>query len=99
MSFESDQRFRNWKADIDKRCQDHLETNPDEKPTAIEKFKPIRGYDHGEKTVIQVLPSVYEKGSFGVWQDGVLIEMFYGPLAQRDATSFMNKLINGDSKE
>jgi hypothetical protein len=93
MSYESDKKFVQWKKEIEKRCLEHLQKHPEsnppkpaEKPTPREK----------SKTNVTVLESPYCPGSWSVWQDGVEIEVFQGPLAQRDALRLATRISNGE---
>ena len=92
---DKDQAFRDWKKELDDRCNEHLQKFPEHKPkksTSLQKFAL-------PNTIVQVLESSVDLGSWNVWMNGNLEKTFWGPLAQRDAASFANDLLNPPSRE
>lgn len=89
-SEESDTKFREWKKEITKRCEEHLAKHPEYKPLKppLPKVQP--------NTVVSVRESIITKGLWSVWVDGHLEQQFEGPMAHYDATKYANRVLNQD---
>ena len=93
-----DREFREWKIDIDRRCQEHLEKTPEPKvclydqrylppiPANVDKIKL-------EKIQVQVFESVVRPGSWVVYKNSEKIMTFFGENAKQNATKFADELL------
>lgn len=89
---EADQKFRDWKKEIEERCNEHIQKHPEHKP--VRPSKANKGFAI-PNTVVQVQESIVNKGMWNVWKNGVLERSFEGPLAQLQATRLAAKLLDG----
>ena len=94
-SEELARKLREWKEDIEKRCDEHLQKYPEHKPIKKALARPKFAMPN---TIVQVLESGVNLGSWDVWKNGVLEETFEGPLAQSSALKCAIKLMRGDGE-
>lgn len=92
-SEEADKKLREFKEDLEKRCDEHLQKYPEHKPIKKAFVRPKFAMP---TTFVQVLESSVNKGSWNVWKNGVLEETFAGSLAQAAALKYAVRLMNGD---
>ena len=88
---EAAKKLREWKEDIEKRCDEHLQKYPEHKPIKKAFARPKFAMP---TTFVQVLESSVNRGSWNVWNNGVLEETFVGPLAQAAALKYAVRLMN-----
>lgn len=94
-----DQKFRDWKKDLDKRCDEHLKNNPEHKPTPKKKPMYARRFLPPPPTVdakirVTVTPHATIDGAWCVYKDGEKLITFFGLHAQVDATKFAADMLN-----
>src|SRR5271156_6457087 len=89
---EAAKKLREWKEEIEKRCDEHLEKYPEHKPVKKAFVRPKFALPN---LIVQVLESSVNRGSWNVWKNGVLEETFVGPLAQAQALRLAVQLMNG----
>lgn len=88
-SEESDKKFRDWKAELDKRCVEHLAKHP-EGPKPV---KPKSEVSTNGKTVVEVVQR--DMAQWAVLRNGILMIIVSGGDAHQRATAYANKLLNG----
>ncbi len=92
-SEESDQKFRDWKEELLRRCEEHLKNHPEEKP----RVPTSKGFVL-PNTLVLVNQDTTIKDCWQVYVNGDLVFMNQGPFAQRDALRFAIKAANHASE-
>ena len=85
-----DQKFRDWKKDIDRRCAEHLANHP-EQP----KKEPQKQLPASTSLKVSVLESSITPGVWSVYRGLNRLVTFYSQNAQQQATKFAGELLNG----
>ena len=94
--------FQDWKNDLEKRLQDHLQNHP-ESPSKIPPPTTAALVHHEKRNyytmpasnlVVQVTESEVQRGRWCVWVNDRLDKMYTGPLAQSYAIKYANAILN-----
>lgn len=94
-SEESDQKFREWKADLDERCKKHLEETPErQKPRPSSKKKEFVFPNQ----MVSVQQNDRDPAIWRVTVNGKVVFLSSGPMAHRDSLKFAQDYINVISK-
>jgi len=93
-----DQKFRDWKKDLDRRCAEHLAKHPERPKKEPQKALPPIPANTAplflERPRYSVLESVVNPGTWYVYKNIERIMTFFGENAQRNATKFVGDILN-----
>ena len=83
-------KFAEWKKDLEDRLQRHLE-GAEGTPVSLTTYQEALT----ETKNVDVLESMTSPGSWVVYANRKLLQIFHGPLAHREASKFASDLLNG----
>jgi hypothetical protein len=89
-----DKKFRDWKKDLDRRCEEYLKKHPERKgqptlPAIPANTSPL----FPERVRVQVFESIVKPGSWLVYRNNEKVMTFFGANAHQNATKFAGDLL------